>query len=86
MRSRSWAIPDAPATRALVEQVVRARFLPNVVLAVARPAQAGGVALLEDRPQIGGSPTAYVCERFSCRAPVTTSDELAAQLGAPRSA
>jgi hypothetical protein len=78
--------PGAPATRALVDQVVRARFLPNVVLAVARPAQAGGVALLEDRPQIGGSPTAYVCERFSCRAPVTTSDELAAQLGAQRSA
>jgi hypothetical protein len=38
------------------------------------------VALLLERPQIDGRPTAYVCERFTCKLPVTEPEELAAQL------
>jgi uncharacterized protein YyaL (SSP411 family) len=45
---------------------------------------AGGVArdvpLLAERVAIEGKPTAYVCEHFACRAPVTTPQELAALL------
>jgi uncharacterized protein YyaL (SSP411 family) len=38
------------------------------------------VALLRDRPTVDGQATAYVCERFSCRAPVTEPDALRAAL------
>ena len=43
---------------------------------------AASVPLLEGRPLIAGLPTAYVCEGFVCRAPVTDPEELAAQLAA----
>ena len=75
--------PADEATRALVEEVTVRRFLPNHVLAVAEPGDedaASAVALLLDRPQFGGRPTAYVCERFTCRLPVSNPEALAAQL------
>jgi len=70
-------------TRSLVQEVHRARFLPNAVLAVADPRDreaAEAVALLRDRPQVDGLPTAYVCERFTCLLPVTRPQDLAEQL------
>jgi uncharacterized protein len=72
-----------PATRALAHEVLAARFLPNTVLAIGGPDDeeaARAVALLRDRPQIDDLPTAYVCQRFACRLPVTTAEELAEQL------
>jgi uncharacterized protein len=72
-----------PATRALVDEVLAARFLPNTVLAIGGPDDdeaARAVALLRDRSQVDGRPTAYVCQRFACRLPVTTAEELAEQL------
>jgi uncharacterized protein len=72
-----------PATRALAEEVLAARFLPNTVLAIGEPGDeraARAVALLRDRSQVDGLATAYVCQRFACRLPVTTADELAEQL------
>ena len=75
--------PEDPARAALVDQVVGARFLPNVVVAVAAPDDAAAVsevALLRDRPLVDGRPTAYVCRRFACRLPVTTPEDLAGQL------
>jgi len=62
-----------------LERAVRARYRPHLVLA-------GGIegsdqpALLADRPALDGGPAAYVCERFSCRAPVSTPEELGALL------
>ncbi len=58
-------------------------LLPNRVLAVAgaddlRAAEV--VPLLRDRPARNGKATAYVCERFACRAPVTEPSDLAAEL------
>ena len=77
--------PDTEATRALAAEVTSRRFLPNHVLAVASPddrVSAEAVALLRDRPQLEGRPTAYVCERFVCKLPVTSPDALVEQLTA----
>ena len=41
-----------------------------------------GLALLADRPLISNQPTAYVCRNFVCKLPVTSVDDLAAQLQA----
>ncbi len=59
-----------------LERVVRDRFRPHVVLAGGD----GGVPLLAGRKPVGGHAAAYVCEHFTCKAPVTTPEELAALL------
>jgi len=59
--------------------VVRSAHRPHVVLA-------GGTEgserpeLLRERPAVEGKPSAYVCEHFACRAPVTEPAELEAAL------
>jgi hypothetical protein len=74
--------PAAPETQALLGVVNRA-FRPNLVLASATPedttAQAA-IPLLQERPQRAGKATAYVCQNFTCQAPVTEPETLAAQL------
>jgi len=84
--SREVAIvgdPGSPGTRSLLDEVLARRFLPNVVVAVAPPGSVPHrLALLEDRPQVDGKPTAYVCERFACKLPVTRPEDLREQLGA----
>jgi uncharacterized protein len=72
---------DDPRTLELVA-MVHSRWLPNSVLAW------GGadIALLEDRPLVGGRPAAYVCENFACQRPVTDPAELGALLETPRRA
>jgi uncharacterized protein YyaL (SSP411 family) len=83
---REVAIVGEPAderTRRLAAEVTTARFVPNHVLAVAGPgdeAARRAVALLLDRPRVDDEPTAYVCERFTCRLPVTEPQALARQL------
>jgi hypothetical protein len=86
--SREIAIigdPADPRTSELLNEVVSERWLPNVVYAVAPPGSSDGVALLEDREQLGGEPTAYVCERFACRLPTADPTVLAEQLAAAAS-
>ncbi len=51
-----------------LERVVRDAFRPHLVLAGGDP---DGVPLLADREPVDGRATAYVCERFACKAPVT---------------
>ncbi|HST42771.1 MAG TPA: thioredoxin domain-containing protein, partial [Conexibacter sp.] len=57
---------------------VRGAFRPHVVLAGAIEGSEDGatVELLEGRHAIDGRAAAYVCERFTCRAPVTDPDAL----------
>ena len=74
---------EEPATEALIDEVVRARFAPNTVLAVVAPEDSGTqalVPLLDGRTQVGGRATAYVCERFVCQSPLTDPGALAALL------
>ncbi len=59
-------------------RVVRGAFRPHVVLAGGDGSAANGIALLQGRAPIDGHPAAYVCERFSCRRPVTAAGDLEA--------
>jgi uncharacterized protein YyaL (SSP411 family) len=66
-----------------MNEVHRARFIPNAVVAMVAPHDeeaTEAVALLRGRPQVDGLPTAYVCERFHCLLPVTTPEDLAERL------
>ena len=69
---------DDPARADLVRTASRAAPAGSVILA-GEP-DAAGFALLADRPLIGGRPTAYVCQHFVCKLPVTTAADLAGQL------
>jgi uncharacterized protein YyaL (SSP411 family) len=62
--------------------IVRGAFRPHVVLAGGDGEDAGGVALLEGRRPLDGRATAYVCERFTCKQPVSEPAELEALLAA----
>jgi hypothetical protein len=75
--------PGDPETHALVREVAANRFLPRTVLAIAAPDDqeaADAIALLADRPQRDGRPTAYVCRNFVCDLPVTEPADLATAL------
>jgi hypothetical protein len=57
-------------------------FQPHQVLAVGDPGEEmQSVPLLEDREQVDGQTTAYVCVEFTCRQPVTDPEALAQQIG-----
>ena len=74
---------------------VNQRYLPNKVVVGAEsprpPFDNGGqegivsinsLPLLEGRDMIGGKPTAYVCQNYTCQLPVTEPEALAEQLEA----
>jgi uncharacterized protein YyaL (SSP411 family) len=74
--------PNASETRRLVRTVVGdERYVPNAIVGVADPADplAAGVPLFEGRLDVDQA-TAFVCERFVCRVPVTTPDDLSRNL------
>ncbi|WP_433219450.1 thioredoxin domain-containing protein [Microtetraspora malaysiensis] len=76
---------DDPRTKALHRAALMSN-VPGLVVALGEPADGGAagrdveVPLLEGRPTVDGAPAAYVCRRFACRAPVTTPEELKAEL------
>ncbi len=56
-------------------------FRPNMIVALSSyPPLEGVPALLLDRPMLEGKPTAYVCEGFVCKLPVTSLEDLIKQL------
>jgi uncharacterized protein YyaL (SSP411 family) len=67
-------------TRALRREIT-GRLLPASVTLTA-PDGSDVSPLLADRTERDGLPTAYVCEHYACRQPVTQPDELRAQLDA----
>ncbi|KPK66901.1 MAG: thioredoxin [Gemmatimonas sp. SG8_38_2] len=60
--------------------VVRKGYRPFQVIAAAEPSDPVTLPLLENRPQVDGKGTAYVCRHFACQAPVTEPHALEAQL------
>ncbi|HAK07104.1 MAG TPA: thioredoxin domain-containing protein, partial [Spartobacteria bacterium] len=67
--------PEAAATKALLAEVHR-HFLPNKILLLADGAE--GQKYLGEKNEairamsmVDGKPAAYVCENFTCKAPVT---------------
>jgi uncharacterized protein len=64
--------PRDDDTRNLLHEVFQ-RYWPNKVLACGAQ---GGLFLLENKPQIEGAATAYVCENFTCSLPVTSPADL----------
>jgi uncharacterized protein YyaL (SSP411 family) len=54
------------------------RYLPNKVVAPGSGADV--IPLLEHRTMVDGLPTAYVCEHYTCKQPVTGVQELREQL------
>jgi uncharacterized protein len=69
-------VGDGAAGEALA-RVIRGEYRPHVVVA---GGDAADVPLLEGRGPVEGRAAAYVCEHFSCRAPVTEPGELATAL------
>jgi len=72
---------EAPETKALLREVNR-HFLPKTVVFLADGAE--GQKYLGEQNEairamspIDGKPAAYVCENFTCKAPVTAPNELA---------
>ncbi len=58
-------------------RVVRSAYRPNIILAASTyPPPIEAPELLKDRPLKNGVATAYVCEGFVCKNPVTSSEEL----------
>jgi uncharacterized protein YyaL (SSP411 family) len=60
---------DTPVARAAL-----AAYDPNAVVAFG---PAAGIPLLEGKGYVDGKPAVYLCERFTCRVPVTEPSELA---------
>jgi len=60
---------------------VQTEFRPNVVVAASLyPPEKEAPPLLAERPLVNGKPSAYVCEGFVCRQPVTDVVDLQKQL------
>jgi uncharacterized protein YyaL (SSP411 family) len=73
---------DSANTKAL-RKTIWDTYLPNKVVAQSTPdhtSASDAISLLRNRFQIDDQATAYVCENFVCKQPVTTTGELASQL------
>jgi len=71
--------PDAADTQTLLAEV-RKRYLPDTVVALKRPDEESMLPLLAERTAIDNQATAYVCEAYACKLPVTAAADLAALL------
>ncbi len=68
--------------RSEMEREVWSEYMPNKILVSANDSQANAelIPLLRERKMIDGKTTAYVCENFTCKKPVTTTKDLSVQL------
>lgn len=74
--------PASAGTRSLKREIWN-RYLPNKLVAAALPGEKRGpelIPFLRDRGTVNGAPTAYVCEHYTCKQPVTDPEKLGGQL------
>jgi uncharacterized protein len=73
--------PDRKGLTDFLREIWRS-YLPNKVVAAVTEEESGAnqIALLQNRTLIGGKPTAYVCEHYTCEAPVHSPAQLAERL------
>jgi uncharacterized protein YyaL (SSP411 family) len=71
---------DGETTELLNE--IHGHYLPDKLLQFVAPDESLEQIspLLEGKKQVGGKPTVYICENFTCSAPITTREELCAEL------
>ena len=72
--------PDATDTRELLQET-RRHYLPNTVVLLADGGEgqkflAGKLEEMKEMKPVDGKAAAYVCENFTCKAPVTSAEEL----------
>jgi hypothetical protein len=72
---------DAPETNALLAEVHR-HFLPKTIILLADGAEGQNylgekIEAIRSMSMVDGKSTAYVCENFTCKAPVTDPKALA---------
>ncbi|MFC1907635.1 hypothetical protein ACFLW8_06080 [Chloroflexota bacterium] len=73
---------DNPAAAELLHALCAA-FLPNKVVAAYDPTDPTAIsdlALLSNRQMVNDMPTVYICQQYTCQAPVTDPAALTAQL------
>jgi uncharacterized protein len=77
--------PEGDERTRVLHQTALHAAPPGAVLALGDgdPRAEQTVPLLVGRGQVDGAPAAYVCRGFTCRAPVTTPQELRAALAGP---
>ncbi|MCL4869319.1 MAG: thioredoxin domain-containing protein [Anaerolineae bacterium] len=71
--------PGSFETDALLK-IVNREYRPHLVVAVGDEIDGETVELLRGRPQLHNQATAYLCRRFVCQQPTTSTDTLAEQL------
>jgi len=64
--------PSENETKELL-QAIYGLYLPNKVVACGKN---GGVFLIDNKAQVDGAATAYVCKNFTCELPVTSVKDL----------
>jgi len=62
---------------------IAARYAPNDLMLVGEDIDHDKIAapLLKDRVSVEGKPTVYLCEGFTCKAPINNLEALRATLG-----
>ena len=73
-----------PGTQALLS-TIHQRYMPNKVVVAVPPEEVfdwDDLPVLDGRAMVNGLPTAFVCENFVCKLPVTDPEALEAQLDA----
>lgn len=65
--------------------VINARYRPDLILAASPyPAEESAPELVQNRPMVSGTPTAYVCHHFVCKAPLNHAYDLQMMLDGDR--
>jgi len=77
--------PDWESTRALTAEI-QSKFLPRKVLLLRREGEEGRrlaalCSFVEGMHPVGGKATAYLCEGYACRTPLTDLEDLRSALG-----